>query len=88
MFLLSIVSITFLLILFFYSFDTSSKISIPINSHQLDMMKPFLTESNLLQNDTRMYIFSKYEYLNITRKVKLFGFYDCIFYYCITISAK
>jgi hypothetical protein len=83
MFLLSVLSITFLLFLFFYLFGTSPKQ--PINFYPPDIIRPNLTESKLVQNDTEPIIFSKSEYLNRTRKVKLFLLSHCFFlllYYC------
>jgi hypothetical protein len=73
MFLLLVLSITFLLFLFFYLFDT------PQTPIIIDIMKPNLTESKLVQKDTEPIIFSKSEYLNQTRKVKLFSLSHCCF---------
>jgi len=73
MFLLLVLSITFLLFLFFYLFDTSQTPVI------IDVMKPNLIESKLVQNNTEPIIFSKSEYLNKTRKVKLFSLSHCCF---------
>ncbi len=86
-FLLSILSISFFLFLFFYSFESSTITSKTINFHRQDIIKPNLTETKLVQNNTEPYIFSKNEYFNKTRKVKLFSLSHCILYYCLTISA-
>ncbi len=67
MLLLSLLSISFLLLMFFYSFDASSKTSTAVDSPQQK-----LRNSILAQNGTEPIIFSKYKYLKKTRKVNLF----------------
>ncbi|CAF3985538.1 unnamed protein product [Rotaria sp. Silwood2] len=67
MFLLSILSIALLILLFFYSFDISSKTSAFIDFHKQDVIKINL-ESSSIPNVVEAYIFSKFEYLNQTRK--------------------
>lgn len=74
MFLLSILSILFLLTLLFYSFGSSSKKQMSIDlprQRRHDLFKIKFEENN----DDEPIIFSKYEYLNKTKKVKLFKFY-------------
>ncbi len=87
MLLLSTFSISFLLLIFFYSFDTSSKTSTAVDSRQQNIMKQISTNSKLAQNGKEPIIFSKSQYLNKTPKVKLFSLSHCILYYCLTISA-
>jgi len=86
-FLLSILSISFLLFLFLHSHESPPTTLKTTDSYRQATMKPNLTETKLVQNDTESYIFSKNEYFNKTRKVKLFSLSHYIFYYCLTILA-
>lgn len=71
---LSIFSISFLLIILFYSFGiistTKRKISIDYSHQQYQKsQEQTLFEKKLEQNNDEVVIFSKFQFLNITRKV-------------------
>jgi hypothetical protein len=75
-FLLPILSISFLLFVFFYFFNTPSNLSIFIDLLQQDVIKQNLIKTNLseIRKTGEPIIFSKSVYLNQTRKVKFSSF--------------
>ena len=64
---LFVLSILFIIILFIYSFGMSSKTSLSIDIPQQDK----INTKSILLNETS-YRFSRLEYYNQTRKVKIF----------------
>ncbi len=75
-FLLPILSISFLLFVFFYLFNIPSNPSIFIDLHQQDTIKQNLIATNFseIRKTREPIIFSKSVYLNQTRKVKFSSF--------------
>jgi len=67
MFILSFLSVSLLLFVFFNSFQLSPKALVYIKNDQEQTNK-----SRIIQNGREPLIFSKYKYLNQTRQVKLF----------------
>ncbi len=63
---LFVLSILFIIILFIYSFGIPSKPSLSIDFHQQDKINTKFNEES--------YTFSRLEYYNQTRKVKIFEF--------------
>jgi hypothetical protein len=86
MVLLSVLLILFVCFLFFSPFRTSSneQKAAEFRRRQRALMYKARVAAG---NDEEPIIFSKYEQLNQTRKVKLFKFYLYFSYYCNTIVA-
>jgi hypothetical protein len=78
--LLFILSITSLFLMYFDPFDISSQSSISIKIYQ-QHIKYFGFD----RTDIEPIIFSKSEYFNQTRKVKLFSLSHCFFFYTIVL---
>ncbi len=67
--LLLVLSIFLLILMYFHTSSTSTQASISIEIYEQRTRKP-----NIAPNNTEPIIFSKFQYLNQTRKVKLFSF--------------
>jgi hypothetical protein len=79
--LVLLITFTFLLLMYLNEFTASSPSSISIEIYQQQIQN--LT---LPRTDKGPIIFSKFEYLNQTRKVKLFSSFLYVLYYCIYYS--
>jgi hypothetical protein len=79
--LLLVILILLLILMYFDTSDSFSQSSVSNEIYERRTRKP-----KIPRNNTAPIIFSKLQYLNQTRKVKLFSFCLSLLYYCIYYS--